>query len=417
MAVDLEYYGVPPADYREQELRTRLTATAGQTTFSAPYSPGNVDVFYNGAKLDPFSEFTGTDGANIVLASGAFANGDIVEVISRSQVQVSNIYTKQQVDNLASNFYGVATGTGNAQVVTTVPTFAAFLDGMDIKVRAVAANASTTPTIAINGLPAKTIVFNSAAVALFGNDWVAGSELTLRYNQTLDKLVLIDGAVTSIAPAQFLNNNQNVNAFFVQRALGNRSGVVSANTTQTLTTAQVGSLISSFGATGPITLTLPNINAFAPVSGVSYLITNPSLFPVTLSSTSNFSQPWAAAGGSTTFVLQSGVSVECISDGGSWNLVGGGASGSLLANGLQRLPSGFLMQWGATATVTTGTSVTVTLPVAMPNGLLQVMITPQSPANGTVPFSGGWQAINNATFTLRNNSTLSGQYSWMAIGW
>jgi len=417
MAVDLEYFGVPPADYREQELRTRLTATAGQTTFSAPYSPGNVDVFYNGAKLDPFSEFTGTDGANIVLASGAFANGDIVEVISRSQVQVSNIYTKQQVDNLAGNFYGIATGTGNAQVVTTVPTFAAYLDGMEIKVRAVAANASTTPTIAINGLPAKTIVFNSAAIALFGNDWVAGSEITLRYNQTLDKLVLVEGAVTSVAPAQFTNNNQNVNSFFVQRALGNRSGVVNVNTTQTLTTAQVGSFISFFGATGPITVTVPNVTAFGIVSGVSYLMVNTSPFPVTLTSTSNFSQPWASGAGSTTFVLQTGVSVECISDGGSWNLVGGGGSSSLLTNGLQRLPSGMIMQWGTTASITTGTSITVTLPVAMPANILQVMITSQSSANGTVTFSGGWQAINNATFTLRNNSTLTGQYSWMAIGY
>ena len=417
MAVDLEYFGVPPADYREQELRTRLTATAGQTTFSAPYSPGNVDVFYNGAKLDPFSEFTGTDGANIVLASGAFANGDIVEVISRSQVQVSNIYTKQQVDNLAGNFYGIATGTGNAQVVTTVPTFAAYLDGMEIKVRAVAANSSATPTIAINGITAKTIVSNNAAAALFTNDWVAGSEITLRYNQTLDKLVLLEGATTIATPAQFANNNQVPTTLFVQRALGNRSTSVNANTTRTLTTSQVGSLISTFGATGPITLTLPDVSAFTAGTGQSYLITNPSLFPITLTSTSFFSQPWGPSGGQNNFVLQTGVSVECISDGGSWNLVGGGGSSSLLTNGLQRLPSGMIMQWGTTASITTGTSITVTLPVAMPANILQVMITSQSSANGTVPFSGGWQAINNATFTLRNNSTLTGQYSWMAIGY
>jgi hypothetical protein len=417
MAVDLEYFGVPPADYREQELRTRLTATVGQTTFSAPYSPGNVDVFYNGAKLDPFSEFTGTDGANIVLASGAFATGDIVEVISRSQVQVSNIYTKQQVDNLAGNFYGIATGTGNAQVVTTVPTFAAYLDGMEIKVRAVAANSSATPTIAINGITAKTIVSNNAAAALFTNDWVAGSEITLRYNQTLDKLVLLEGATTIATPAQFANNNQVPSTLFVQRALGNRSTSVNANTTRTLTTSQVGSLISTFGATGPITLTLPDVSAFTAGTGQSYLITNPSLFPITLTSTSFFSQPWGPSGGQNNFVLQSGVSVECISDGGSWNLVGGGGSSSLLTNGLQRLPSGMIMQWGTTTSITTGTSITVTLPVAMPANILQVMITSQSSANGTVPFSGGWQAINNATFTLRNNSTLTGQYSWMAIGY
>src|SRR6185369_1773055 len=48
------------------------TATASQTTFavSGGYTVGMVDVFYNGDKLAR-SEFTATDGSNVVLGVGA----------------------------------------------------------------------------------------------------------------------------------------------------------------------------------------------------------------------------------------------------------------------------------------------------------------------------------------------------------
>jgi len=57
------------------------TATASQTTFavSGGYTVGMVDVFYNGDKLAR-SEFTATDGSNVVLGVGAIS-GAIVEVV------------------------------------------------------------------------------------------------------------------------------------------------------------------------------------------------------------------------------------------------------------------------------------------------------------------------------------------------
>jgi hypothetical protein len=191
MAVDLEYYGVPPADYRELENRTPLTATAGQTTFSALYSPGYVDVYFNGAKLDPRTEFTGTDGLNIVLTTAA-ALGDVVEVISRAQVQIANVYTQQQVNAMLVPYFTVTTGTGDAQVGTTNPTFSSYVDGMVIKVRAVGPNTLTTPAITLNGLTTKTIVSNVGDAALSGYDWIANSDITLRYNQSIDRLVYDD---------------------------------------------------------------------------------------------------------------------------------------------------------------------------------------------------------------------------------
>ena len=60
--------------------KTDFTATAGQTSFSATYTVGFVDVYYNGSKLST-SEYTATTGSTVVLGTAA-AVGDIVETIA-----------------------------------------------------------------------------------------------------------------------------------------------------------------------------------------------------------------------------------------------------------------------------------------------------------------------------------------------
>ena len=60
--------------------KTNFTATAGQTSFSATYTVGFVDVYYNGSKLST-SEYTATSGTTVVLGTAA-AVGDIIETIA-----------------------------------------------------------------------------------------------------------------------------------------------------------------------------------------------------------------------------------------------------------------------------------------------------------------------------------------------
>jgi len=57
-----------------------FTATAGQTSFTVSYTPGLIDVFYNGSKLAA-SEYTASNGTSIVLANAAVLN-DALEIIS-----------------------------------------------------------------------------------------------------------------------------------------------------------------------------------------------------------------------------------------------------------------------------------------------------------------------------------------------
>jgi hypothetical protein len=58
----------------------RITATAGQTTFLCTYAVGQIDVYYNGSKLDT-SEYTATNGTSVVLGTAAVA-GDKIEIIT-----------------------------------------------------------------------------------------------------------------------------------------------------------------------------------------------------------------------------------------------------------------------------------------------------------------------------------------------
>ena len=59
---------------------TSFTATLGETTFSATYSIGYVDVYINGVKLTN-TEFVATNGTSIVLNDACFG-GEVVEIIS-----------------------------------------------------------------------------------------------------------------------------------------------------------------------------------------------------------------------------------------------------------------------------------------------------------------------------------------------
>ena len=70
--------GVPT--WKPPYVRTSFTATAGQTTFTATYNVGYVQVFLNGVLLNG-ADYTATNGTSIVLSVAAQLN-DIVELIA-----------------------------------------------------------------------------------------------------------------------------------------------------------------------------------------------------------------------------------------------------------------------------------------------------------------------------------------------
>ena len=91
--------------------RTVHTATAGQTTFTATYIAGFVDVFHNGMKIQQSVDFAASNGTSIVLTTGALV-GDIIDIVGFGVFAVANTYTTAQTDakfiQIANNLSDVA---------------------------------------------------------------------------------------------------------------------------------------------------------------------------------------------------------------------------------------------------------------------------------------------------------------------
>jgi len=94
------YIGNVPVPEATQ-TRDNFTATASQTTFTTSgYTPGFLDVYLNGIHLDP-SDYTATDGTDVVLASGA-SSGDVVTVVAFTTFSVSSITVSDITDLTAT---------------------------------------------------------------------------------------------------------------------------------------------------------------------------------------------------------------------------------------------------------------------------------------------------------------------------
>ena len=111
----MSYIGIPPFGQTIRSVTTTI-ATSGQTSFTITggYVVGYVDVYLNGVLLYP-SDYTATNGTDVVLASGAALN-DEFQAISYQPVAIADVYTTGQVDSLLASFGAGATGGGSDEV-------------------------------------------------------------------------------------------------------------------------------------------------------------------------------------------------------------------------------------------------------------------------------------------------------------
>jgi hypothetical protein len=91
---------------------TTFTASAGQTVFSASYTPGLLDIYYNGARLST-SDYTANNGTYFTLATASAAN-DILDVLVYSyQVGAFNGIGGQGVASQIAYFNTTSSITGS----------------------------------------------------------------------------------------------------------------------------------------------------------------------------------------------------------------------------------------------------------------------------------------------------------------
>ena len=99
-------------------VRSDITATSGQTAFTATYTPNYVDVYYNGLIL-PVASYTATNGSTVTLNNPAIA-GDTVTIIAWSISNVS-INTGDITFGTNGNPNGISSSDNDAYISINAP--------------------------------------------------------------------------------------------------------------------------------------------------------------------------------------------------------------------------------------------------------------------------------------------------------
>jgi hypothetical protein len=114
----MSYIGNEPIVSASRTTYETLT-TAGQTTFTASYTPGFLDVYLNGSKLVS-TDYTATNGTSVVFNNACSLNDEVI-IVAYGTFSVADTYTQDEVDDLIDSIQAGAAGDifwENAQAVT-----------------------------------------------------------------------------------------------------------------------------------------------------------------------------------------------------------------------------------------------------------------------------------------------------------
>ena len=145
--------------------RQEYVATSGQTNFAATYDVGFVDVYLNGSKLIPTTDFTATNGATVILATGA-VTGDNVSIIAYGAFNVADVYTQAQSNarytQIANNLSDVTAVTARTNLGLVIGTDVEAYDATILKSAAIGVtvqgyDANTTTSTNTQTLTNKTV--------------------------------------------------------------------------------------------------------------------------------------------------------------------------------------------------------------------------------------------------------------------
>ena len=213
------YIGNIPTPQATQS-RQSFTATASQTTFATVgYTAGFIDVYLNGVHLLDGTDYTATNGSDIVLTTGA-ALDDVVEFVAYETFSVldQSFTGTTTVDALVATSVSAGTlvagtasygGTADVITITTGLNLSALTTGMEIRFRATAANTGAT-TINVDGLGAVTALTITGAalpasyirtdvdtvIRYNGTNWIADRQVERGTNANGDYTRLADGSQT-----------------------------------------------------------------------------------------------------------------------------------------------------------------------------------------------------------------------------
>jgi hypothetical protein len=176
-----------------------LVAVAGQSsgTFTAPVSQPRIDRVVVDAGTGTVSVLTGTEAASPSAPALPLGKMPVAQVLL--QTSTTSITNDAIIDERAvwgapvpGVPWAIAAGSSDAITASYAPANAALYDGLLLSFRASAANATTTPTFAPDGLAAGTITKKGGQALVAGD--IAGplAECIVRYNAANVRWELLD---------------------------------------------------------------------------------------------------------------------------------------------------------------------------------------------------------------------------------
>lgn len=87
--------------------------------------------------------------------------------------------------------------------------------------------------------------------------------------------------------------------------------------------------------------------------------------------------------------------------------------------GYQILPGGLYLQWGTTASLNSGTTTSISLPIAFPTACLTVLLTPKNNSASATAATGhpGTGNYTVSAFDLYNRASVALVFNWVAVGY
>ena len=253
--------------------RTVHTATAGQTTFSATYIAGFVDVYHNGMKLQQAADFTATSGTAIVLTTASTV-GDIIDIVGYGVFTVANTYTTAQADakytwaaNNLSDIASASTARANLGLVigTNVQAYdATIVVDADIgsTVQAYDATILNDADIGVNVQAYNATIVVDADIGVNVQAYNADTSLTDVAETRSASIDMADNIVQSPVLKDYAETSIAMTANDVDLSLGNvQTKTIAANSTLTFSnppaTGNAGSFTLILTNGGAATVTWP----------------------------------------------------------------------------------------------------------------------------------------------------------------
>lgn len=344
------------------QLVTDAPITLGVTALAYEMAFGRTGVAagtYRSVTVDAYGRVTAATNPTTVAGYG-----------------LTDVYTKTQVDTALALKANLASPTFTGAV--SVPTPAT---GNNSTLAASTAFVQATIAALVASAPGALDTLNELAAAM-GNDPNFATTVTnaLALKAPLAS-PLFTGDPRAPTPAQLDNDTSLATTEFVKKSGLSVSRFNAYTVSTTLAATVVGSAVEFYGTAVGQTLTLPLSSDVRTADAI--LLFNWGPVPVTIARQGADQIGYGASAGLTSMVMQPGDNMLLIAGSNLWFIVGGTAANQYAASfaslqgnyGWQKLPGGFMKQWGYILTpagVATA-NIDVAFPTPFPNNCFNVV--------------------------------------------